>query len=91
MNLKLVTFNLDYTQFLVDSNITSKAIDLAVEANQSELCGPLAQTSDYGLTIEETEDITNYTVEDVDMKMLGNICKRDDYVGNYNGVLIFNG
>lgn len=91
MNLKLVTFDLDYTQFLVNEENGINVINLAIEANRSDVCGPLSESSDYGLTKEEVEDIANYTVEEVDMEMLAAVCLRDDYIGCVNEVIIFNG
>ena len=91
MNLKLVTFDLDNTQFLVDEENESDAIDFAIKANKSGVCGPFSESSDYGLTKEEAEDIANYTVEEVDMEMLAAICLRNDYIGCVNEVIVFNG
>ena len=84
LNLKMVTFDIDYTQFLVDAENYEKAIDLAIEANRKY--GP------YDDNLEaDIEDRTNYSIDEVvDMDYLGEIMRRDDYLGNYNGTLIFN-
>lgn len=83
LNLKMVTFDIDYTQFLVDAENHEKAIDLAMEANRKY--GPY----DDNLEVD-IEDRTNYSIDEVvDMDFLGELMKKDNYLYNQNGVLVF--
>ena len=83
LNLKMVTFDIDYTHFLVDAENHEKAIDLAMEANRKY--EPYADNFDGVI-----KDRANYSIDEVvDMDFLGELMKRDDYVCNHNGVLVF--
>lgn len=89
MNLLLVTFLYDYSEFLVDAQTDDEAIKYAMEANKSGVLGRV-EDSEYEMGIN---DPTNYYVNFIvnDMNMLNEIIRRDDYAGIYNGVIIFNG
>lgn len=85
LNLKMVTYEGDLTQFLVDSTSNDEAIRLAIQANKSDILGAYEEEF-----LEDMEDPTFYTVDDIDdINILGEIVRRDDYIGNYNGTLIF--
>ncbi len=87
MNLYLITYDLDLTQFLVNANNSSEALDLAVEQNLSETF-----LGSYGDESEELEirKITNYTIEPVnDFEFLCGIIKREDWLGCTSNVMIF--
>ena len=83
MNLKLVTWEGDLTQFLVEADTNLKAIRKAVEAN--------LQIGDCDEEIEEDiHDLTTYTVEEVDFNLLSEIFGRTDYIGVYEEAVVFN-
>ena len=88
MNLVLVTFNIDNTQFLmdVDEGNLSTAFDLAIKTNK--------RLESDEVLIEDIEDIKNYTLESVDFKMLADmILLRDDVwcVFDDDNVVVFYG
>lgn len=86
MNLKLVTWDGDLTQFLVDANTNLEAIKKAIEANLK-----LGELGDCDDEIEDDiHDLTTYEVEDVDFSLLGEIFRTTDWVGNYKDVIIIN-
>ena len=86
LNLKMVTFDLDYSQFLVDAENIDEAIDLAIEANKSDLLG---HWDPMGIPESEMNARENYFIDDVvDMNFLGEIFGREDYRGNYNGTIV---
>lgn len=81
-NLKMVTYELDLTQFLVDAETDEEAIQKAIHANCS-----------YEFDSEEDEkdakDKINYSVEDIyDMRNLYYICRRTDIMGFDNNETI---
>jgi len=85
LNLKMVTYYGDLTQFIVDAKNYDEAIQKAIEANKSNLMGPYDEEF-----LEDMEDPANYSIDVViDMDLLGEIMRRNDYIGNYNGTLIF--
>lgn len=87
-NLYLVTFDLDYTQFLVNADtynldssfdcVKKEAIDLAIKAHidyaNHEFGG-----FDENPSLSEAMDRDNYSVVNVDMEMLLDIIKRNDW------------
>ena len=94
MNLYLVTFDLDNTQFLVESETYIEAIQNAIVANQDSMLGNVSYDSSYGLTMNEIKDRSNYSVEDINMRLLAEICRRNDCLGLStvaSNVIIFNG
>jgi len=89
MNLVLVTFDLDDTQFLVDANTYNEAIEIAIETNK-ELGGISYDCAEDGiLTIEDAISESNYSVESVDFKMLAELIKRDDLYGKVGRAIVF--
>lgn len=83
MKLKLVTWDGDLTQFLVEADTNLEAIHKAIGAN--------LQLGDCDEEIEEdVHDLTTYTVEDVDFGLLSEIFKRTDYIGTYGEAVVFN-
>ncbi len=82
MNLKLVTWEGDLTQFLVEAETNLEAIKKAVEAN--------LQIGDCEGFEENIHDLTTYTVEDVDFSLLSEIFARTDWIGTYGEAVVFN-
>ena len=84
MNLKLVTYELDLTQFLMEVSSDEEAVAKAIKANVS-----------IEPTFTEYEDLTamtkeeNYTVKDVDFSLLTEILKRNDIYEIKNDVVIY--
>ena len=79
-NLKMVTYELDDTQFLVDAETNEEAIQKAIHANCNTY---LLDEFDSEEDEREAKDKTNYTVEPVNnMKSLYHIYYfRDDIIG----------
>ncbi len=84
MELKLITFELDDTQFLVNvtgidpADVNRKAIDEAIKANFE--VGGLIDEEDYsGITKKDAANPQNYSVEDVDWDLLRGIIQREDW------------
>lgn len=101
MNLKLVTFEPDLTQFLVNADtynldsiwkcVRREAINKAIVAHIEYAKDQFGGFDDYP-TLDEATDMENYSVEDVDMAMLLEIVKRKDwYPCLYNGAIVFGG
>ena len=87
LNLKLVTFEGDNTQFLVNATTNEEAIAYANEANIH--CGVIDNEDGcaYDLNNPKAEW---YTIEDVDWDMLQEICKRDDYMFSTGRAVVYN-
>lgn len=86
MDLVLVTFDIDLTQFLINVSDDVDPIEEAIRANIH--LGELGNNPD--LTLDEVKDKSNYTVSDVeDMFDLYQIIKRTDCSGKYGDVIIF--
>lgn len=83
MYLKLVTFNSDQEQFLVNAIGNETAIELAIEANKK-----IGDFSDPEWNAE-MEDKARYEVVDVDFDMLCEIIKRDDWLFKDTYVMVF--
>lgn len=83
MDLKLVTFNGDQEQFLVNATRNQTAIELAIEANKK------IGNFDEPEWNTEMEDYSRYEVEDVDFNLLCEIIKRDDWLFNDTYVMAF--
>ena len=76
MKLWMVTWDLDLTQFLVDAETESEAIDKAIYANKK------LEPTEYDPDMEVTN---TYSTDRVDMELLCEIVKRKDVwdvVGN---------
>lgn len=83
IKLKLVTWEGDLTQFLVEADTNLEAIRKAVEAN--------LRLGDCDEEIEEDiHDLTAYKVEDVDFSLLREIFQRTDCLGIYGEAVVFN-
>ena len=88
MNLYLITYDLDYSQFLVNANNTSEALDLAIEQNLSEVF--LGSYGDDESDELEIKNKTNYTIEPVnDFEFFCEIIKRNDWLGYTPNVMLF--
>lgn len=83
MNLKMVTFIIDNTQFLVDADTTKEAIEFAIEANRE-----IGEMDDDPECIDKVD---NYEVEDIDFEDLRWIFRRDDYMFSTANAICFNG
>lgn len=87
INLKMVTWQGDLTQFLVDAIDDDEAIGKAIEANVKfdKYCGE-------NKTGEDLYDKSTYTIDDVDFDLLCEIVERNDWFkGKFAGVKVFNG
>lgn len=82
MNLWLVTWGLDLTQFLVDAETESEAIYKAIEANKK------IEPSEYDPDMEVTD---TYSTDLVDMELLCEIVKRNDVWDVVGNVICFVG
>lgn len=72
MNLKMVNYELDDTQFLVDAETNEDAIQKAIHANCNTY---LLDEFDSEEDERDAKDSNNYTVESInDMKTLYSIC-----------------
>lgn len=80
MNLKMVTYELDDTQFLVNTETDEEAIQKAIHANCNTY---LLNEFDSEEDEREAKDKSNYTVESIDtMESLYHLYYyRDDIVG----------
>lgn len=88
MNLVFVTFEIDFTQFLVNANNDVDPIEEAIRANIQ--IGGFEDDPDDGLTLEEVKNKANYTVIDVeDMMDLYMIIRRTDWHGIYGNTIVF--
>lgn len=81
MNLFLITFDTDDKKFVVNAKNTDDAINKAIVVNKDKFF------THYDKKI--IEDRNNYNSELIDMFMLNQLMKRDDYYGYYDDVLIF--
>ena len=88
MNLKLVTWDGDLTQFLVEADTKKEAIKKAIDAN-FKYCDP--GDDEEGLIAEDMKDQDTYLVEDVDFELLSEIFERTDLSGTYGEAIVFNG
>lgn len=86
MNLWLITFTLDLTQFVVDAKNIDDAINKAISVNKSDHLGIWDEKE---IDKESMENHKNYEIEPVDMSLLGELMRRDGYLGNIDDVLVF--
>ena len=82
MNLKLVTWEGDLTQFLVEAETNDEAIRKAVEANKS-----IMEVNDE--IYECISECASYTVEDVTFDILEGLFNRTDCGGRYKNSIVF--
>ena len=87
MNLKLVTWDGDFTQFLVEAETEDEAIEKSIKANW-KYGDPGGD--DCGLVARDIDDPTTYTVEDVDFSLLSEIFRREDCYGRLKDAIVFN-
>ena len=73
INLKMVTFETDLTQFLVEADNRLEAIKKAVKAN-------LIYDAADGDILDDINDYNNYTVADIDFEILQQIVQRNDWL-----------
>jgi len=85
INLKLVTWDGDLTQFLVDAETKDEAIEKSIKAN-FEYGEP---GDDSGIS-DDMNDSATYTVEDVDFSLLSEIFRREDCYGRLEDAIVFN-
>ena len=87
MNLWLITFT-DFTQFIVNAKDIDDAINKAISVNKSDHLGIWDEGEIDKL---EMEDHECYEIEPVDMFLLGELMRREDYWGYFDDVLVFFG
>ena len=80
INLKMVTWDGDLTQFLVEADNNLGAIKKAVEANLK--LGDCEGDTDI-------HDLSTYKVEDVDFNLLKELFRRTDCLGIYGDAIVF--
>ena len=85
MNLKLVTWDGDLTQFLVEADTDEEAIKKVIEANFI-FADP--RDDDDGLVREDMQDKSWYEVEDVNFDLLSEIFRRTDHDTYGEGILV---
>ena len=83
MTLKLVTYEGDLTQFLVEAKTGEEAIKKAIKANE-KLDVPIDDEA-----LEVINDSSVYSYEDVDWFLLTEILKRDDMNGKFEDAVVF--
>lgn len=85
MILKMVTYDGDLTQFLVEARTDDEAIAKAIYANKEI-------DRELGASDESVNDPAYYEVDDVDFKLLCEIIEREDcYTGMFGEAKVFNG
>lgn len=93
MNLKMVTWEGDLTQFLVDAETDEDAIQQAIRANQEiDDCYTWQPDTDENDRehIDNVADVAWYVVDDVDFCMLKAIFGREDCRRIYGNAIVFN-
>lgn len=83
IKLKMVTWDGDLTQFLVEANTNVEAIKKAMESNFS-----IGKVDDE--IVDDMKDSSAYIVEDVDFNLLKEIFERADCLGIYGEAVVFN-
>ena len=84
INLKMVTWDGDLTQFLVEADTNEEAIEKAITANKEfdRLCG-----SDN----PDVDNLNCYIVDNVDFDLLCEIIERNDWFkGKFGEAKVFN-
>lgn len=90
-NLKMVTWDGDLTQFLVEAKTRDEAISKAITANKEfdRFCG--WNSADDNLVYRDFEDRNLYDVSDIDFDILCEIIERNDWVkGKLGEAKVFN-
>ena len=83
MTLKLVTYEGDLTQFLVEAKTGEEAIKKAIKANEK------LDVSIDDEVLEVINDSSVYSCEDVDWFLLTEILRRDDMNGKFEDAVVF--
>lgn len=96
MKLLFVTWDLDFTQFLVEADNDTEAIKKSIEAHEKydeDNWGKRdPDDEEDAIFLEDMHDPSTYSVDPVDFKLLDEIIKyRDDYVGMYGEAIVFFG
>ena len=85
--LKMITWEGDLTQFLVEAEDNDAAIQKAIKANEDIWSDHGGFDSDEAAA--DTYDTSTYTVDDVDILLLNEIFGRKDYGGMYGDTIVF--
>ena len=91
MSLKMVTWDGDLTQFLVEAETRDEAISKAITANKEfdRFCG--WSSADDDLVYRDFEDRDMYIVDDIDFNLLCEIIERNDWFkGKFGEAKVFN-
>ena len=93
MDLKLVTWETDLTQFLVDAKTDEKAIQMAIESNREYDENWEYDTNDPNDAdhLKSVKDKSMYTVDAVDLSVLEELFQRKDILGKYGPGIVFAG
>lgn len=83
IELRLVTWEGDLTQFLVEAATNVEAIRKATEANF--MIGDVDEE-----IVNDMKDPTAYSVEEVDFELLSALFNRTDIIGKYGEAIVFN-
>lgn len=81
MKLWMVTWDGDLTQFLVDAETESEAIQKAIIANRE------IEPTEYG---QDMGDTSTYSIDSVDMNLLCEIVQRTDLLCVIGDVICYN-
>lgn len=93
MNLKMVTWNGDLTQFLVEAETRDEAISKAITANKEfdKFCYGGDDRGNFDLEDYVFEDRDSYNVYDIDFDILCDIIERNDWFkGKFGEAKVFN-
>jgi len=86
MDLYVVTFEIDFTQFIVNTareeNPEKYALKRAMEVNHYPELGGIEEIK------EEVDDPSNYTIEPIDMKTLGDMLLNGAYGGTFVDTMV---
>lgn len=86
MDLYVVTFEIDCTQFIVNTareeNPEKYALKRAMEVNHYPELGGIEEIK------EEVDDPSNYTIEPIDMKTLGDMLLNGAYGGTFVDTMV---
>lgn len=93
MNLRLVTWDGDLTQFLVEADNNIEAVDKAIQAHweyDKDNWGKRnSKDEDDAEMIAAINDRSLYAVENVDLSLLAEICQRIDCWGRFGEAIVF--
>ena len=92
-NLKMVTWNGDLTQFLVEAETRDEAISKAITANKEfdKFCIYNGRDN-FDLAYRDFENRNLYDVYDIDFDVLCEIIERNDWFkGKFGEAKVFNG